>query len=342
MKSREMRQSGPGERIPYIDEFKFILILGVVMGHCNFASDYPARVVDDTPWLSVIGDMSNATLSGVCVPCFFIISGILFFHNAWRFTIRVYVEKLRKRMRTLLVPYIFWCAVCCLLLFLKHRYLDFPGLGIFLDNGRVDWWNFFKGFFSISEMGGHPYAFAFWFIRNLMIFSILSPIVYLLGRYTWATIVAVIIHCAGLCPYGFIWFVVGAYMGIHSVGLTLGKRNYCIAGMLYVLCTLLILNHIDNLTVRFLHVICAFFLLYFCAMNFKSRFVGATFMIYATHQCYCTFVRKFFERLTEGCSDMIPVAYVSLFLTLVALGILANFLVNRYLKPIRPLLTGNR
>lgn len=341
MKLHDVKRSLPTGRIPFIDEFKFILILGVVLIHCNFAADYPPQVVDDNPWLSFIRDLTSTVFS-VCVPCFFIISGILFFHNVEKFTLRIYASKLRKRVHTLLVPYIFWCAVCCLLLFLKHRYLDFPGLGIFLDNGGVDWENFFQGFFAIPAAGGYPYAFAFWFIRNLMIFCILSPIACLLGRYTFAMVAAVILHCVGLCPFGFIWFVVGAYMGIHSVGLTLSRRNYCVAGILYVLCTLLILNHIDNLTVRFLHVICAFFLLYFCAMNFKSRYVGATFVIYATHQCYCTVVRKFFERLAAGHSDMIPVAYVLSFLTLVALGILANFLINRYLKPIRPILTGNR
>jgi peptidoglycan/LPS O-acetylase OafA/YrhL len=53
--------------------------------------------------------MANAW-GGSCVHFFFILSGFLFFQN-FNLSLNSYLEKLKSRFRTLLVPYLFWNLV---------------------------------------------------------------------------------------------------------------------------------------------------------------------------------------------------------------------------------------
>lgn len=329
-----------------IDRFKLILILGVVLKHSNLALDYPMGYRLDNIWLRICNEIST-TLCSVCVPCFFIISGLLFFRNIDSFTVKTYKNKLFRRFHSLFIPYMTWCAICCLLLFIKHRCFDFPGSGIFLDNGEIDLRNFIKGFWSIDGYDGFPYAFAFWFIRNLMVFCALSPIVYMIAKRNWATAITIILYLTilyltGSPTYGFIWFLVGAYFSLHSVSLTLGKRAYCVLAVLYLLCTVLMINGVWYEWAKSVSVPCAFFLLYMCASQFKTHLTNATFMIYATHQCYSSTVRHLYEHMINDNLNLAPAAYLLTFLTLVGLGIAINALMDKYLRPLRPILSGNR
>lgn len=66
------------KRIQGIAEIKLLLILGVVMQHCNYIFKYPAYIEDYPGSISflrfLVFDICDAS-----VPCFFIISGYLFF-----------------------------------------------------------------------------------------------------------------------------------------------------------------------------------------------------------------------------------------------------------------------
>ena len=46
-------------------------------------------------------------ISRAAVPTFFLISGYYFFLNT-RFTLATYKDKLRKKIRTILLPYLLW------------------------------------------------------------------------------------------------------------------------------------------------------------------------------------------------------------------------------------------
>lgn len=320
---------------------KLLLILGVVLIHSNMALDFPVEDRHSGGWLNVIDDISTVVCS-VCVPCFFIISGMLFFRNVESFTLAIYKDKLRRRFHTLFIPYMVWCVICCGLLYIKYRFLGSSGVGIFLDDGGVDWGKFVKGFWAIAEHADCPYAYAFWFIRNLMVFSVLSPVVYLIARKWWSMALFFVACLVVKHSYWSIWFVIGAYMGLHSVSLIMNKRVYCILGGIYVMCMLLMVNGVLFEAAKFLYVLCAFFLLYFCAGQFTTKLTAATFMIYVTHQCYSSSVMHLYARLLEDNVNFAPVAYLLTFFTLVALGVVINALVNRYTPSLRPYLTGNR
>lgn len=115
--------------------------------------------------------------SRIAVPCFFLISGYLFykgFEEKWDWTL--YLNKMKKRVRSLIIPYLLWNVLVAL-------YFIFP---MFVGQHR-------EGFGGIpawlSAHGGGlsflwadpvyencPIDYPLWFIRNLILVTALSPI----------------------------------------------------------------------------------------------------------------------------------------------------------------------
>ena len=83
----------------------------------------------------------------VAVPLFFFISGFLFFFKETGFGLKEYGQKLKKRARTLLVPYIFWNLAMLAIMYLGQ--VLFPGL---LSGNNM----------MIGEYGVKDYLMSFW------------------------------------------------------------------------------------------------------------------------------------------------------------------------------------
>ena len=99
-----------------ISFLRFPLIVGVVLIHTQIGTingimgDYnkPLMFDGNFPLYESIFYLCSQILARVAVPLFFMFSGFCFFNNHNDFTIETYVKKLKKRGRTLLVPYILW------------------------------------------------------------------------------------------------------------------------------------------------------------------------------------------------------------------------------------------
>lgn len=111
---------------------------------------------------SVIGNI----IARVAVPAFFIISGYLFFDQT--VDKRSYKIKMKKRIKTLLLPMVSWNLLYSLLLLLALTL----GVGIYANDHE----------FSVLKYIGYlfinPVAYQFWFIRDLLIVMIFSPLIY--------------------------------------------------------------------------------------------------------------------------------------------------------------------
>lgn len=345
-----------GKSIPYVGIMKYLLILGIVLIHCNLYS--LANQIN--PGVEIVNFIAEY-VSRVSVPCFFFLSGMLFFNGIKEFTPSLYLKKLKSRVRTLLIPYILWCLICALLLFIKARYLHFPGLGIFLSDGRIDIPNFLLGFWSIKGTG-YPFAFAFWFIRNLMVFCVLSPIVYLFARSKILTIIVMLVSIltTGVISFsvlaGLQWFVLGAFYVLHAREIIpeLSTRNLIIASVIFwsmcVAEAYIPIGPLSDLVVVIKVIASLYLTLYLaklitehCTLTTAKRLIAPTFMIYATHQCYATIVRKAFGNFFGYESVIGPViAYIISFLTLVAAGYLGYIIMQRLCPRLLNLLTGGR
>lgn len=348
-----MISSYTSRHIPSIDVMKLFLICGVALIHSNVSGYFSDYAYNSNFLIRLCGYISFSVCR-VCVPCFFILSGFLFFYGIKDFNLTVYSAKLKGRIFSLLLPYMLWCLICCGLLYIKHRFFQMSGLGIFLDNGGIDWFSALKGFCSIDQNGGYPYAFAFWFIRNLIVFCILSPIAWLIGRYHLLTVILFLVYIVfDIDFYGFQWFVAGCYLSVHS-GYLRRKRLFVpelavMASVIFWTCVLVDINvPSESIQPLFMtmQVAASLYLTLYLSRLIESaelvrKLVPATFIIYATHQCYCTAVGRFFVSISGGADILSPlIAYLGSFLTLIILGFLIYLILHRFSPSILRILSG--
>lgn len=151
---------------------RFPLIVGVVFVH---AYGVPGGVGPSSWGVEWVRNLVSQGLAAIAVPLFFMISGYLFF---WGFTWSRahYFSKLRSRVKTLLVPYLFWNAATLLFYIVVKAWPVtrgyFSGKSPLEIFGAYDYLNVFLG------LGGLPMAYPFWFIRDLMVLAVLAPIIY--------------------------------------------------------------------------------------------------------------------------------------------------------------------
>lgn len=106
------------------------------------------------------------SITASAVPCFFLLSGILFYRNA---EFKNIGRKLKGRMKSLCIPYVFWNAAFFAIYAILSRidgisnYLNIKLVGI----GPYDI------FHAIIKADFTP----LWFVKNLIVYSILSPII---------------------------------------------------------------------------------------------------------------------------------------------------------------------
>lgn len=113
----------------------------------------------------------------ITIPIFFIISGFFFYKNFKFFSIEEYKLKLKKRLHTLLIPYLIVSALGILIAYL---------ISINNLNETYSYGSDLKNYSFINILKVwliKPEAYHLWFIRNLIILSLISPIIlYFLTR----------------------------------------------------------------------------------------------------------------------------------------------------------------
>ncbi|MBR5545334.1 MAG: acyltransferase family protein [Clostridia bacterium] len=96
------------------------------------------------------------------IPILFIISGYLFFANINELNLSEYKNKLKSRIKSLLVPYLFWVIISIL-------------AGIFIHKQQITISYILESF--TTSPGG-----ALWYIRDLIVLAICSPLYYLIAK----------------------------------------------------------------------------------------------------------------------------------------------------------------
>ena len=86
---------------------RFPLIVGVVFIHDNITLGQNSGVINPF-WFDCVIRLFSDVLPRVCVPLFFIISGFLFFYGVKNLRLS-YVNKVKRRFRTLFIPYVVEC-----------------------------------------------------------------------------------------------------------------------------------------------------------------------------------------------------------------------------------------
>lgn len=204
----------------------FPLIVGVAYIHAYPTAIGFAGGTLGTHDINFLTDFVRTLISqGVArlsVPLFFLMSGYLFcagFKWSWR----GYGRKLTTRVKTLLVPYLFWTMLGVAIAYLGQ---SIPAVrAYFTDGPLIADYSAFRLINAVLGMTSAPESYHFWFIRDLMLLMILSPLLVVILRYAAMAFFAVvfILWITAQWPIytpdavGVLFFSVGCYLGMKEI-----------------------------------------------------------------------------------------------------------------------------
>lgn len=183
------------------------------------------------------------------VPCFFFISGYLFLSQLQKWDWLVWKEKMKRRVRTLFIPYCLWIVIAFFAYYLYELIGSKGGVSLyrfFMDKGGV---SIFWGINGNIPVGPQsvPLDGPLWFIRDLIYYTVATPLIYLIvTRTKWFGLAALGIAYFmfnPIVPEGIVFFSVGAYFQIEGknfLSLVWPYRRYLyVAAVLLPLCIFL-------------------------------------------------------------------------------------------------------
>lgn len=150
-------------------------------------------------------------LSGVAVPLFFFISGLLFFKS--NNSVGDCINGIKRRIRTLVIPYLIWN-----LLFVGSYVLLslFPGVSQYVNGDVLSHLDWKKPIESLSFLFVSPAGFHLWFLRDLIVYVALTPLLYvMILRFPWQTLIALFFLSGELPRFGMTYFAAGGIISIH-------------------------------------------------------------------------------------------------------------------------------
>ena len=200
---------------------KGFAILLVVMIHCDIRG---SMNVSPMSLLDLYSQGLNREIVFNAVPLFFFISGFLFFLKE-----DTYLNKWKKRFKSLVIPYIVWCFVGFLIPFVFQEVLGLAhlfkgGAGHLKPIADFEGWDYIRMFWNIRD--GCPILSTLWFLRNLIVLVLLAPIFSILIKYLkWGgsvllTLNYLFFHVGFLClnASNFFFFGMGCYLALSTLG----------------------------------------------------------------------------------------------------------------------------
>ena len=159
---------------------RFPLVVLALFMHCNYTT--LGGEWGSLPFASGFIQVVSQRIAPMACPFFFFISGYLFFKTGF-FTMDLYVKKLTRRFLSLFTPFLLWNLLYLVLVIIIGLFSSrVPILGIPIE--EMSFVNGLKALWNIALIpGGNtlaaPVAVPLWFVRDLMVTVILSPLIYL-------------------------------------------------------------------------------------------------------------------------------------------------------------------
>ncbi|MDE7412468.1 MAG: acyltransferase [Muribaculaceae bacterium] len=351
-----------------INYLRFPLIIGVLFIHNSDFMNLGENIdIEGHTYesITIIIDLFSNTLASVAVPIFFFISGFLFFYRLPNFTLSLYKTKLLKRINTLLIPYLFWNLLLFLVYLLASKLTVIKAL---FNTNAID-----SGLFSAllgipSDQGmTYPIVYPFWFIRDLMVCVIISPILFFIitkTRHIGIILLGIAWYIGFKIPYlgyrGFsttalFFFSLGAWFSCYNKNIIVTVRELKFFGIIYPLVIIaeMLTKHLSiNPYIHSLGIVSGaifWFLIASYLIEIKKLkpipiLTSASFFIFAIHEPWLLVtLRKLTLSLLHPTSP-----YIHLLLYFATIAIVTFIAIGIYyvLKKIAPkftnLITGNR
>lgn len=298
-----------------------------------------------------------------CVPCFFMISGYLFYRTYQPGKAK---EKLCSRIRTLLIPYVIWNIVYGIFIITMMK------IGL-INNASIAEtpWEI------LSQIMNAEFS-PLWFVKYLMIFVLISPIMYFVLRNKYIGAVFLVLSMGAniyfyysgkmLIPlnvnannlimfnYQYIFFTIGAYFALNFPDFVENsnrrKRIGAIGGLLILLIFYVFMRELNFGNAIISH---GFRIIYICALWFVIDFLPEvkicswmknSFFLYCSHLIVLQCVQRVCDIILAKIgleNSLLSVAeYIVLPLIIIAFLMLSAEIMKKYIPKTWSILTGGR
>lgn len=281
-----------------IAKMRFPLMVGIVCIHSDIRI-----VVPQLESLPVFNTFMTLFKNYYCFPAvdvFFIISGYLFFVNLENFDLKCYRDKLSRRIKSLMMPYLLWNGstfICIAFCQFIH-----PGFNLFLKKQIIEfhWYDYFMIFWDKQMVTGFtddphgPLLLQFWFIQCLFVAQLFAPVVWIALKHLKYVFVVVLLliytlvdfpDIAGFKTEAFFFFTVGACIATSRLR---GLYNKPAAWFFLCILTAVISHYIPMAHAIYSLTFCMLILSMSKRKTFLGRLIpspseGAVFFLFAFH-----------------------------------------------------------
>ena len=307
-------------------------------------------------------------------PCFFIFSGYLLYRGIKEWNRQIYVNKLKNRAKTLMIPYLLW-NIIAVIITATYFFISNNNLTVFFNELRETgllkiFWNYNTCGSIGTNIFGYTFSFFYpfdeplWFIRDLIVMVILSPAIYYFIKYTklYGVIVLGILFCTRIGIYtsgfsndAFFFFGLGAYFSIHGKNMIVELRKSKIIWLSLTIISLILSLKYRLVFFQLYIVFGSITLINIATYIFESdkiktvnKFISSlsktSFFIFAAHSVLLLdFSTKMMNVIFR--SDMMFFQYIKYLMApivCVSICVGLNFCANKIAPKIMKLLTGNR
>ena len=314
----------------------FVAIILVVIIHNSAINQYNISPGFFTNLTTFIHNFFAYGIGAIAVPIFFFISGISMFRNY-----RPNPQKLKSRIKALLIPYLIW-NIIGLLCAILDTYTPLSNIISGREFFEPTIKNILEGIFL------YKYNFQFWFLYDLIIFVILAPIFnIMISKKRLGIIFGVIFlilpnffnSFLNVNLYFIIFYFLGCFMGKHYLKLFTSPvtRKTALIATVCLILTVIIkllsvyniiqLDTIPSLIILITMLTSAWFSVDLFIPNLKQyKFTNEFFPIYALHTYFLATIIKLIYLFTPKTSLMLLInELISPTLTIIIIIVLARF-----------------
>jgi fucose 4-O-acetylase-like acetyltransferase len=297
-------------------------------------------------------------IARVAVPLFFLISGFLLYIKETKYTIT-----LKKKCRTILLPYILW-NILSIILFFTAQSFSFTK-PYFVNNivrnfGIVDWIDVFIGKFTALRQYQYPLVYQFWFLRDLFILYLLYKIIKkLVDKFPFGTFVMLCllwvnnINIYIVSSEALLFFTLGYYAVKYSLDIKkidgIQLFDILFIYIMTIVIELFFINYVP--TIHKINIIVGSIIFikstYYFVQNIKTKRIliwleKYAFFVYAIHEPCLTILKKLSVRIIPMRGGFILLQYflIAFFGIIIFLGI--GIIFRKISPKLYGILTGGR
>lgn len=333
----------------------FIAVVFIVIIHNSATNQYALTPDFFTQTTNGLHTFFAYIIGSVAVPFFFFVSGIAFFRNYQQ---NLYFKKLQSRIKTILIPYLIW-NIIGLLFAIIYTYTPLSSYisGRELFDPSVK--NIFEGIFL------YKYNFQFWFLYDLIIYILLTPVIYLCINHKLIGIVTCIFTLflplitpsfLGVDSNFTVFYIIGCFAGKHFLPLVTkpSTKSLRLASLVFTIVLLIIktlsVYNVISLPLIVSQIILLLLLLgiYFATDLFITkikttpRFTKEFFPLYTLHTYFIAIIIKLIYLINPNSSIMLFLNEISSTIITICIVVTISQLLHQKLPKIHAILFGSR